>query len=132
MKSIPLSYLFFWGYIIIQMYIPLHYYLFQSDKFDERFTWRMYSDVDAGYKELTFKGISPQYRDPIILPIYELFTYKWTEILFRGNVKTIKKARIFLCKNMPYLSKIRSIFIFYPWNGDKEIMMEETDCNFME
>jgi hypothetical protein len=132
MKSTLLFYLFFWGYIIIQMYIPLHYYLFQSDKFDERFTWRMFSDIDAGYRELTFKGISPHYKDPIILPKDELFTTHWNAVLLRGNVKTIKKARIFLCKNMSYLSKIRSIFIYYPWNGNKEIMEEETECKFME
>ena len=128
MKAHPFFIVMVFGHFAIQMAVPVYYYLFQEDKLDERFTWRMFSDTSSGDKELVFEGIAPGDPLPIVISREEYFSKDWNNILIVGRKSTIRKAREFLCKTMPYFSRMRSTLTFISWDGKKDVHIEETEC----
>lgn len=122
--------LIFWGFVCIQMLIPLYYYTLQEDKFDERFAWRMFSLTSTEHKILTLEGIHHEYDSPILIPKEEYFSWQWAGIIERrGDRYSIRRAREFLCQELSFFEKIRSTFEYFPWEGGVDVFIEETRCH---
>jgi hypothetical protein len=89
------------GFLLLQLAIPLRYYL-GDDIYDERFAWRMFSqvrvqecgaEVTEDGRRLTVLGRDPS--DPGILPA------PWQALLSRNRPAVVHRFLSWRCENAP-------------------------------
>jgi len=84
--------LFIAAFLGVQALLPLHYYLLGKDHYDERFAWRMFSDV----RMLRCEGSFAVGGRPVDLAAR--FHSAWITLLERGRSEVIGEMGQRLCE----------------------------------
>ena len=88
---------FIHAFLLVQVALPLQYYLARRDRFDERFAWRMFSvERMAQCKPLFRVGDDPQ---PVQLGA--TFHEAWIGIANRGRRDVLDAMAARLCRDNP-------------------------------
>ena len=107
-------------YILIQIYLPLNYYLLEKDKMNEWYSWRMFSEKQMAGKELEI-FFSPYWmnntNNGILIKISDHFNEIWTKNLIRGPNWILEKACIFICSRIQSAKSVKYIWYIYEWEG---------------
>ena len=119
------------AYLFVQISIPLHYYLWQEDKTDELYAWRMFSDLQMAEKLLTIRWIHEE-----SLPTYEgtpvslrsHFTESWAFRLRKGPRWLLRKACVHVCKRMVTARSVSYSWYVEKWNGENFTAEESVLC----
>lgn len=91
-------------FLLIQAYIPLEYYILKEDKLDERFSWRMFSEINIA----TTLNVSDSlifakrlYNSEKLHHIdhTKCFNTAWLAVLSKGHRNVVKKATLYMCKS---------------------------------
>ena len=82
-------------YLLVQLTLPLHYYLLRRDDHDERFAWRMFSPM----RMLTCEVAISVGDQPVVLR--REFHDAWVEIAERGRRGVVSAMGAHLCKRHP-------------------------------
>jgi hypothetical protein len=83
------------AFIVLQLAIPLRYYVGHRDPRDERFAWRMFSPMRMAQCKPTFK------LDGTAINPYTEFHEAWNELAERGRFTVIEAMGAELCKRHP-------------------------------
>lgn len=73
--------------LLFQLLAPLRYYLARERR-DERFSWRMFSSVDAAACVLSVYGADPSSYTTV--PLRPLLPARWIEELERGQPRVVR------------------------------------------
>lgn len=84
-------------YLLLQLAIPLGYYTVRQDPADERFSWRMFSDVHMMRCELRLSA-GPQ---AIPVDLERRFHAAWIELAQRGRRSVIEAMARRVCESRP-------------------------------
>jgi hypothetical protein len=84
--------LFIAGWILLQLALPLSYYL-GDDPYDERFAWRMYSDVRAVRCKLEFTA------DGEVVDLNRRYQVAWNRLAKRGRPSILEGMSRDLCQS---------------------------------
>ena len=87
--------LFILAFVIIQLCIPLHYYLLRKDENDERFAWRMFSPIHM--RQCRTKLL----LDDQLVVLPRKFHQAWIRIANRGRMHVINQMASKLCAENP-------------------------------
>ncbi len=79
------------AFLLVQLVLPLHYYTVREDRFDERFSWRMFSDIRMIKCQASFH----QAGRPIKLS--GEFHMAWNTLVGRGRGDVIDAVGQELC-----------------------------------
>ena len=91
------------AFVVIQLALPLHYYVARRDRHDERFAWRMFSPMrmmtcsDPDDRDLPPRFVVAGER----ISLYGSFHEAWVEIARRGRYAVIEKMLAQLCAKYP-------------------------------
>lgn len=113
--------------MLIQIYLPLSYYVMKGDEFDERFAWRMFSYTHMGYKTVDFSVKLG--NSEMIVDKKDFFSDKTIRLIDMGRSCVLNKVCIFFCDLDPNLEKVIYTLTYSPWDGDMIYITGETDCN---
>lgn len=80
------------GFLLVQMLLPLRYYVAHRDPHDERFAWRMFSPMRMTRCEATFAVDGRPIR------ILERFHEAWLELAGRGRFVVLEAMGASLCQ----------------------------------
>lgn len=86
-------------FLAIQIYLPLDYYIFREDKMDERFAWRMFSDINLSRVEVVFTQESMD-GDMIPLDITNHMPRIWAHHVKRGYSYLLRRVCEHLCEKI--------------------------------
>lgn len=79
-------------FVLVQLLLPLHYYLFRHDPHDERYAWRMFSPM-------RMTQCTPHFTvDKAPVPITKEFHEAWIEIANRGRFAVLEEMAAKLCR----------------------------------
>jgi hypothetical protein len=84
-------------FVVVQLVLPLSYYVSRSDPHDERFAWRMFSPVRMLKCQPAFTVGAA--RTPVQLGAS--FHEAWIELARRGRVQVIEAMARELCRRNP-------------------------------
>jgi hypothetical protein len=104
-------------YLVVQIALPLHYYTFNEDKYDERFAWRMFSPermVKCGY-EFDVGGRKLNHRRGI----RSIFHEAWPNTIIRARGVVIEKMAAKLCEKFPD-TPVKFRMVCTKVNGERE------------
>lgn len=80
-------------YLVVQLLLPLSYYTVRDDRFDERFSWRMFSDIRMLKCQAAYtRGTSP-------VTLSQEFHMAWNTLVQRGRGDVIDAVTAELCKD---------------------------------
>jgi hypothetical protein len=82
-------------FLAAQVVLPLRYYLGDGDPNDERFAWRMFSDV----RLVRCEGAFTEGQKPVRLEQH--FHVAWISLLHRGRQNVIRAMAARLCRDAP-------------------------------
>ncbi len=83
------------AFVLVQLLLPLHYYIGRRDPHDERFAWRMFSPMRMA-------KCSPKVAvDGQPLALESTFHEAWLELAQRGRFVVIEAMAEHLCKEHP-------------------------------
>ncbi len=83
------------AFVLVQLLLPLHYYIGRRDPHDERFAWRMFSPMRMA-------KCSPKVAiDGQPLALEGTFHEAWLELAQRGRFVVIEAMAAHLCKEHP-------------------------------
>jgi hypothetical protein len=86
---------FILAFLVLQLVLPLHYYLVRHDPHDERFAWRMFSPM-------RMTQCSPQFSiDNQPVPLGNKFHEAWIEVAKRGRYVVLEQMAQKLCSDNP-------------------------------
>jgi len=91
----PRTSLYIGLYLLVQVTLPLRFYLRSSDPLDERFAWRMFSNTRLTRCEVEFR-VTDSSR---LLAIDSEFHLAWTDLAQRGRRSVIDGMAAHLCKD---------------------------------
>ena len=80
------------AFILLQLILPLQYYLGRLDSHDERFAWRMFSPMRMVKCEVSMTV------DGQPVPLTREFHQAWTEVAQRGRRVVVEQMGARLCK----------------------------------
>jgi hypothetical protein len=83
------------AFVLIQLLIPLHYYVLRKDPHDERFAWRMFSPMRMASCRPTFRV------DGAPVDLHAEFHEAWVGIAGRGRMQVIEAMGKRLCAIHP-------------------------------
>jgi hypothetical protein len=98
------------AFVLIQLALPLHYYLARKDRHDERFAWRMFSPMrsvvcsdpdDVGIVPASGRRPPRFTVDGVVVPLGGEFHEAWIETAKRGRYVVIEKMAARLCTRNP-------------------------------
>lgn len=82
-------------FLLLQLLLPLRYYIAHRDPHDERFAWRMFSPMRMAKCEPTFVvGTAP-------LQLSGAFHEAWYELAARGRFSVVEAMGAELCRQHP-------------------------------
>ena len=82
-------------FVLVQLLLPLHYYLFRHDPHDERYAWRMFSPM-------RMTQCAPHFTvDKTPVPMTKEFHEAWIEIANRGRFAVLEEMAAKLCTENP-------------------------------
>jgi len=116
------------AFTIVQLYLPLRYYLFNDDPLDERFAWRMFSEIAMSGKEIEFWA---EMRDSgLEVPIdHESFLGDhWTSIVLRGKRQVVDNACSYFCREIEKARSVHAHFVMYKWEGGVYETFHKAEC----
>jgi hypothetical protein len=96
-------------FVVVQLLLPLHYYLVRRDPHDERFAWRMFSPMRMA--RCTPKVV----LDGKPLELESEFHEAWLELAERGRFVVIEAMAEHLCRKHPGSSVVVTV-----------------DCNYLD
>lgn len=100
-------------FLAIQVYLPVDYYFFREDKMDERFAWRMFSDISLSKIEIVFTEENEKNElVPIDLGVY--MPPVWIIQINRGKSYLLKRVCEYLCKKVDNAKSISVGATMYP------------------
>lgn len=80
------------AFLLVQLLVPLHYYLARPDPLDERFAWRMFSPARMAECEVAMTADGA----PVVLQ--REFAQGWLETARRGRRAVVSAMAGHLCK----------------------------------
>ncbi len=83
------------GFLLVQLLLPLRYYVHSHDPHDERFAWRMFSPMRMTQCAPRF------YQDDILIPLGGEFHEAWVKIAERGRFSVVEAMGAHLCQTHP-------------------------------
>ena len=83
------------AFVLVQLLLPLHYYLGRLDSNDERFAWRMFSPTRMVKCEVSMTV------DGQPVPMTREFHQAWIEVAQRGRFVVIEEMAASLCAKNP-------------------------------
>ena len=83
------------AFLMLQLVLPLHYYVANRDQHDERFAWRMFSPM-----RMT-KCRAAWTKDGAAIPMMNEFHEAWNELVDRGRFRVIEAMGAELCTRYP-------------------------------
>jgi hypothetical protein len=86
---------FILAFLVVQMLVPLHYYVLRHDPHDERFAWRMFSPMRMTRCSAKF-AVDGQ---PVQLG--SRFHEAWIEVAQRGRHVVLEDMAAKLCREQP-------------------------------
>jgi hypothetical protein len=86
---------FIFVFVLVQLALPLRYYLAPRDPHDERFAWRMFSPMRMA------TCTASATVDDVPLPLGGRFHEAWLELLRRGRFVVIERMAAALCAERP-------------------------------
>ena len=86
---------FILAFLVIQLLLPLHYYLLRHDPHDERFAWRMFSPMRMAKCQTQFSVD----KQPVALG--NEFHEAWIEVANRGRFAVLEAMAAKLCQDHP-------------------------------
>jgi hypothetical protein len=86
---------FRWCVIALSIILTIEYYVHRQDTFDERFAWRMFSNVFLASKQVSFWAITQEKRTDV--RIDAIYSKRWTRIISLGHTQVIKEASRHIC-----------------------------------
>jgi hypothetical protein len=89
----PCAFIALW--LVVQLCLPLHYYLIRADEHDERFAWRMFSPLRMMRCSIEISVAS----QPIV--ITSEFHDAWEKVAQRGRRSVIAAMGQHLCRKYP-------------------------------
>ena len=98
--------------VTLQILMALYYYTpLNKDIMDERFSWRMFSEVTLTDRELEWEGLTviSGYNATKRISMEKRFTKIWAVILKRGEDTLLNRAVEYLCDMEP-VDYIRYVF----------------------
>jgi len=82
-------------FLLVQLLLPLHYYVLGRDPHDERFAWRMFSPMRMTECRLAFSVDKQQ------IDLGTRFHEAWIEVAQRGRAVVIEQMAKKLCTEHP-------------------------------
>jgi hypothetical protein len=83
------------AFLLIQLLLPLHYYLLRRDPHDERFAWRMFSPTRMARCSLSLTVN----REPVAVDTR--FHEAWIGLAERGRLAVVEAMATKLCEDHP-------------------------------
>ena len=83
------------AFVLLQLLLPLRYYLGRQDQNDERFAWRMFSSKRMMTCSTTFL------RNDVPVPMMRTSHEAWIAIANRGRVRVLERMAATLCADAP-------------------------------
>lgn len=80
------------AWVVVQLAIPAHYYFLRESRYDERFAWRMFSEV----RVLDCVADYRQAGRPV--PFENRFHASWITLVKRGRPSVIERVTGRLCE----------------------------------
>ena len=86
---------FIFAFVLVQLLLPLYYYVGRRDPHDERFAWRMFSPMRMAHcaPHITIDG------KPLSLPT--VFHEAWIQLAERGRFSVVEAMGAKLCGEHP-------------------------------
>ena len=115
-------------FVILQLYLPLQYYLWNDDPLDERFAWRMFSDIAMSGKEVEFWA--EMYDNGLEMSIdhKSFFGEHWTSVVLHGRRKGIENACAYFCREIIDVRSVHARFVMYKWEGGIYEIFHTSNC----
>ena len=98
---------FIFAFVLVQLLLPLHYYVGRRDPHDERFAWRMFSPMRMVHCRPSFSV------DGQPLDLYSHFHEAWIELAQRGRFVVIEDMARHVCEQHPDSSVVVSLDCTY-------------------
>ena len=80
--------------IALQVLLAVGYYVWRTDRLDERFAWRMFSVQRLTRCQVAFRVGDP----PVPVSVYQEFHENWITIAGRGRREVIEAMAAHLCR----------------------------------
>ena len=124
--------LFIFLFVLIQLFIPIRYYLFEEDYMNENYSWRMFSHLQLAGKDLDIiwfpKWASKEHKG-IKVDLTDHFTNIWRIRLEIGPKWVLKRACEYLCLQIEDAKEVQYIWTIYRWEGgDPRVISEKIQC----
>jgi hypothetical protein len=98
---------FIMAFVVVQLLVPLHYYVAGRDPHDERFAWRMFSPMRMAH-------CTPHVElDGKPFTLGSEFHEAWLELAQRGRFAVVEQMAARLCGEHPSSSVVMSIDCTY-------------------
>ncbi len=83
------------AFLLVQLLLPLHYYVLRRDPHDERFAWRMFSPMRMAECQVVFSV------DKKPVELGNKFHEAWLNVAERGRAVVIEEMAHKLCRDNP-------------------------------
>lgn len=115
----------FAAFIALQLLMPLSYYL-SSNRYDERFAWRMFSEIRSHQCRPQMLAHSERGAQPVALP--SEFHQVWINLLGRQRDEVIEAAMLRVCETGAARVTLRNTCV-EPREGESYNLDSEMTCN---
>lgn len=115
----------FAAFIVFQLLMPLSYYA-SDNRYDERFAWRMFSEIRSHQCRPQMFAHSETGVRPVALP--SEFHQVWINLLGRQRDEVIEAAMLRICENGAARVTLRNACV-EPRDGETYELESEMTCN---